>query len=79
MWDSKIREKYGVNRDSNGYFKFFTKLQKEIKEALRDFAYKNNLPFEKTREEFIRRCNGYYPTKVIDEYNWYVCTKELQL
>lgn len=79
MWDTKIREAYNVESTPEGYIRFLGLMQKEIKEAIKDFAYKNNLSEEKAREELIKICDGYSPTKLIDEYNWYRYTKGLIL
>lgn len=70
MWDSKIREMYDISPDENGYFEFLKEMQRIIKKTLEDFAKDKELDVERAREELIAICDGYNPTKVLDEYNY---------
>ena len=71
MWDSKIRKGYNYSKgDENEYFEFLKEMQNQILLVLEEYAKSEGISIDKARDDLIKRCDGYYPTKIIDEYNW---------
>jgi len=70
MWDSGIRENYGFGSSGYEYVRFLSKMQEMIKLVLLEYAKDMGVSIDIAREMFIKDCDGYPPTKVIDEYNF---------
>jgi hypothetical protein len=86
MWDERIRRKYGVRGDAQGYIDFLKQMKREVEEALEERAREKGCSIKEVAEEICRelpskKLGKEYSKKtlarIIDEYNWWSTHHEL--
>jgi hypothetical protein len=75
MWDSKIREHWGVKENAEGYLTFLIRMQVEYHELVEDFAKINSISFKEASMKILSELNQKISENLsiarwIDIYNW---------